>query len=383
VQKEEGLQSMKKICIFCETWESGGIEQVILNLLSQLDLSSASVNLVVEELRESVFTAKIQALGVSILPLSGSTRRVFANYKCFEALLQKKHYDVVHINCYQGLSLAYLHLAKRAGVPVRIAHSHNNALRKSATRPAKLFLHYCARELFGRSATLCWACSVSAGRFMFGRGVDFSYLPNGIELSKFIFDPKEREKQRRQLGMEDALIIGHIGRLCYQKNQEFLLEVFAEVCKANKTARLLLVGDSEERPLLEQQAKTLGISSSVCFYGTTKTPEKLYSAMDVFAFPSRFEGLGIVAIEAQCAGLPVLAADEVPKEAGATKNYHTLPLEAGAKAWANALLNMARKFPREEGAELLEQAGFSLSAVAKQVSIGYGLEILNSEESGV
>ena len=137
---------MRRICCLCESWASGGIESFFGNVLTRLDSADLEVDIVAARLEASVFTDWLTARGVRFCELSGSMRDVLENHRRFRALLRERHYDVLHLNAYQSLSLAYLHIAKEEGVPVRIAHSHNTGLRKSATRPLKLAVHCWARE---------------------------------------------------------------------------------------------------------------------------------------------------------------------------------------------------------------------------------------------
>ena len=125
---------MRRICIYCQTWESGGIEAFINNILQHMDLSELEIDVVVDSLKGSVFTKRLETLGITFHELSGSQRRLIQNYRLFARLLDERKYDVIHLNVFQALPLAYLSLAKNRGIPIRIAHSHNTMLRRSKTR---------------------------------------------------------------------------------------------------------------------------------------------------------------------------------------------------------------------------------------------------------
>ena len=129
---------MKRICCFCESWESGGIESFLASVYTHADLSELEIDIVTSKLLDSVFTARLEKLGIRFYQLSGSQRRLLTNHAMFRRLLRERHYDVLHINAFQSLSLYYAKLAMQAGVPIRIAHSHNTALRKSPLRWAKM-----------------------------------------------------------------------------------------------------------------------------------------------------------------------------------------------------------------------------------------------------
>lgn len=361
-------EGARRVCLLCESWTSGGIESFLYNVLTHADLTGLSVDVVAAQLGRSVFTPPLEALGVEFYELSGKPNEPGRNHRAFRALLAQRRYDCLHLNAFQGLTLAYLRLAREAGVPVRIAHSHNTALRKSPARPLKLALHRWARGRYAGDATARWACSAPAADFLFGPGAAYDFIPNGIETEHFRFDGAARAQLRRELNLGDALVVGSVGRLCYQKNQSFLLDVFAALLKRRPDSVLLLAGEGEDRPALEEKARALGLGDAVIFYGATDHVERLYWAMDVFAFPSRFEGLGIAAVEAQAAGLPVVCSDHVPPEAKLTGRVRALSLDDDAGAWARALLDLAAETAeRAAGADAVAAAGFGIAAVAAKI----------------
>ena len=362
---------MRRICCLCESWASGGIESFLCNVLTRLDRTDLEVDIVAAQLSDSVFTDRLRAQGVRFCELSGSMRRVSENHRRFRALLRERHYDALHLNAFQGLSLAYLHIAKEEGIPIRIAHSHNTALRKSATRPLKLAVHAWAKERYTKDATALWACSKAAAAFLYSaqeldrRG--FQFIPNGIDVERFRLNQTAREEVRRELGLDGKYVIGHVGRLCYQKNQSFLLDVLAEVVRREPESVLLLAGDGGDKPMLEEKARRLGIEDKVLFYGTTDRIERLYWAMDVFAFPSLFEGFGIAVIEARAAGLPVLCSEHVPEESRAAAAAAALPLDAGV--WAERIRSAGDR--ALDGADAVRTTGFDIQMVAGMVEEGY------------
>lgn len=360
---------MRRICCFCESWESGGIESFLNNVLLHMDAADMQVDMVAACIRESVFTSGLQEKGVRFIELSGKLRSC-QNIQLFRELLRSNHYDVAHFNLFQGLSLYYVQVAKEEGVPIRIAHSHNTALRKSRGRALKLALHRTGSRLLTGAATDLWACSHAAAEFLFDAAIlkekGYQFIPNGIELERFHFQPEVRKAVRAELELTDSFVIGNVGRLCYQKNQAFLLDVFAEVLKHRPNSRLLLIGEGDLKGELQEKAERLGIAGTVIFYGTTDRVERLYWAMDVFAFPSRFEGLGIAAVEAQAAGLPVICSQEVPPEALMTEAVQRVTAN-DVNVWADTLLTAEAAPARETGAQRVTDAGFAVQGVARQV----------------
>ena len=369
-----------RVCCQCENWASGGIESFLSNVLMRLDMTRLEVDIVATQLCDSIFTESLKEHGVRFYELSGDQHRVMENHRRFRAILRDRRYDVLHLNAFHGLSLAYLRIAREEGVPTRIAHSHNTALRKTMTKPIKLIIHYWSRGRYTRDATDLCACSKSAAAFLFSakeldrRG--YKYIPNGVDAKRFRFDPVVRERMRHELALDGKFVIGHVGRMCFQKNQSFLLDVLAEAVKARPESMLLLVGEGEDKPMLKERARRLNITDKVLFYGACERVERLYWAMDVFAFPSLFEGLGIAAVEAQAAGIPVVCSEYVPEETHITQSISSISLSAGTAVWADALL--AAPGPTPDGADAVREAGFDVTDAAALLASRY----LRTEDYG-
>jgi Glycosyltransferase len=351
------------ICCFCEKWESGGIESFLTNILSCMDRNGLKIDIVVSQRRENVYEKVLAELGIPLLVLSGSCRRTLKNLRLFRHLLRANHYSAVHLNIYHGLSLLFAWEAKRAGIPLIIAHSHNTGLRPSAGRVLKMALHHFCSRLFTCCATTLWAPSEAAARFMFGAKA-FELVPNGIQPERFAFRETGRAVARERLGLERNFVIGSTGRLCWQKNQSFLLEVLARM----KNAVLLLVGEGEDLAMLREKAERMGLSGRVIFYGTSNDMPPLYWAMDAFALPSRFEGLGIVAVEAQAAGLYTLCSENVPPEAGVTSLAEFSPLDS--MLWAGKLA-AAAGMPRADMSSSIRAAGYDVATVSARIRAAY------------
>lgn len=364
-----------KVCCFCEKWESGGIESFLNNVIGKLDPEKFQIDIVAACLRQSVFTELLQNRGVRFFELSGKQRDLVKNHKQFLSLLRREQYHVVHFNLFEGLALAYVGTAKRAGVSIRIAHSHNTALRKSATKQLKILIHNIGKYIFAGEATERWACSEKAAEFLFPRGElkrrGYRFIPNGIEVERFHFDSAAREQVRMELGLTDQFVIGNVGRLCDQKNQSFLLEVFAQVKRRKPDSCLLLVGEGELLECLKKQTQRLGIADSVIFYGIASHVERLLWGMDVFVLPSQFEGLPVTSIEAQMAGLPCVFSDVITQECAIADSTIFLSLTAGARAWADAIIEQQLDITHRVENNAAKEQTFSIDHVAKTVEAVY------------
>ena len=212
--------------------------------------------------------------------------------------------------------------------------------------------------------TDCCACSPEAGEFLFGDRECY-VVNNGLYVPKYEFSEETRNRIREELGVENKFVLGHIGRFAYQKNQEFLIYILKAVVEKGEDAVLLLVGEGENIDMVKSIAEDLNLADRVIFYGTTDYVNEVVQAMDCFVFPSRFEGLGIVAIEAQASGLSCVASTEVPAKIKISDKTTFLSLESDATEWASAVIE--RKITAKERANLvvetrkkLEEAKFDI-----------------------
>lgn len=316
---------MRVLC-FCEKWESGGVEAFVTTLYECMDRTGMQIDIAACTVSSGPYDARLAAMGIRVIPLGTGVRDVRANLQAFDQLVRAGAYDAAHLNLYEGLALLFARAARRAGVRRVIVHSHNNDLRPSRLRWAKLALHRTCTEMLGGWANARWAPSESAGRFMF-RNRPFELVRNGIVPERFAFDPGVRTDLRHEMGIvQGELVMGCVGRLCDQKNQRFLVEVLSLVPRA----RLVLVGeddgDGSYRTGMLDLAARLGVVDRVTLLGRRDDVAPFYQMMDVLCMPSLFEGLGIVAIEAQASGLPVLASPAIPSEARVCASFGTVPL---------------------------------------------------------
>ena len=236
-----------------------------------------------------------------------------------------------------------------------------------------MLFHKISQQIYFKYATDYWACSMEAAEFLFGKDVGKSkqlkIIKNGIDTQKFRFNGNVRQKIREQLGISNRIVIGHIGRISYQKNQSFLLEVFRQVVKNRPEMVLLLIGDGDTT-MLQRRAAELEIEHSVVFLEATNQVAQLLSAMDVFVFPSIFEGFGIVAIEAQCAGLPTICSSQVPSDVDITPLCQHLMLNDDISVWVSAITKALNDSvdSRDTYADRVKRAGYDIRDSAEWVS---------------
>ncbi|MBR6889655.1 MAG: glycosyltransferase, partial [Clostridia bacterium] len=295
-------------------------------------------------------------------------------------------YDCAHIHG----DLAYLLLifakaARRAGVKKIILHSHAAGI-DGRLRRAKGALHALTRRALKRCATDFVACSDRAARWMYpnldaGRVVQVN---NGVDLDRFAFDPQTRERVRSDLGLEGAFVVGHVGRFAWQKNHEYLLRAFSAIRARVPGARLLMVGEGPLFDGTRALAGELGLLDDVIFYGASYDVGALMQAMDLFLLPSRFEGLPVVGVEAQAAGLPVIFSDAVTRQAKLTDSAWFLPTDEGAvELWARRALDVAgAQIDRRQGLQAVKRAGFAIEDTVGAFLALYGASGAQPEKGG-
>lgn len=283
-----------------------GIATVIMNYCKVLDLNKFDLTIIAGSPIAEQYIKECEEYGVKLIELPSRYQQTAAHYLNLWKVLKKGHYDIVHIHGNSAMMTLELLLAKLAGIKIRIAHSHNSTCEH-------MKMHKLLLPLFRHLYTKGLACSYLAGEWLFGKD-NFEVLPNAFDTENFRFDEEKRKRVRKQLRCEDKFIIGHIGRFNSQKNHPFLLDVFESVAQKREDAVLLLVGTGPDFEKIKHLVDVHPYKDRIILYGETDEPAALYDAMDVFMLPSRFEGLGIVVLEAQISGLPCFVSDVVPEE---------------------------------------------------------------------
>ena len=254
----------------------------------------------------------------------------------------KKHteYQIVHGHVPNAAAF-YLYAAKKAGVPVRILHSHNS---QAADLYWKRIRNWILFQFAIRYANQYMACGEKAAQYLYGKRnfaqkqSFFVYFMNNIvDVNRFRYREQVRQSVRKAIQAEDKLVVGHVGRFCYQKNQKFLIQIFAELYKKEKNICLLLLGEGEDRKEIEAMIETYHLQSAVKLMGIVSNVEDYMQAMDVFLLPSRYEGVPVSVLEAQAAGLPCVISSQVTKELK-TEYTSYISLDQTLEEWSDAVL---------------------------------------------
>ena len=353
----------------------GGLETMLMNYYRRVDREKLQFDFLVHRDFEADYDAEILSLGGRIyqtsrlIPWSRSYRNELKAF--FRA---HPEYRIIHVH-QDCLSSVILQCAEECGIPVRIAHSHAASQDKNLKYPIKLYY----RRQIPQYATDLMACGRAAGDWMF-RGAPYRTLCNAIEAEQYAFDENVRKQVRDSFGFGDRCVVGHTGRFSPQKNHNMVIEVFAECVKRNPDVRLLLVGDGDLRPEIEKKAADLGLADKIVFAGVRSDVNELLQAMDVFLFPSIYEGLSLAVIEAQAAGLPCVISDGVSDECVVTDGLVTVKKLADSPAgWAEEVLRQAA-LPRRDHSDEVRAAGYDVRTAAGALEAFY---LQKAEEAGL
>lgn len=326
-----------------------GIQTYLMNVYRNIDREKVQFDFLIHSKEKGAFDDEIISLGGKIYYLNKLSSKYFFSYQNdLLDLLKKNEYAVLHSHL-NLLSSFTLSIAKKACIPTRIAHSHSSSISDVGLKKLiKLF----AKTQINKYATHKFACSKKAGIWEFGKKEwevgNVKIIPNGIEIEKFLFNELDRKRIRDEYSIEEnAFVIGHVGGFRKVKNHKFLLKIFEKIKKINKEAILMLVGSGDLEGEIRELANRLDILDSIVFTGSVGNVAECYSSMDAFVFPSIYEGLGIVLVEAQTNGLACFASDVVPDEANLSEAFFSLPLNANVDEWAIFIISNSKLYNRQ------------------------------------
>ena len=314
----------------------GGVETVVMNYYRHIDRSRVQFDFLVDADSTLVPREEIESLGGRIFEIS-PYQHVLKYQRGLQRLFKQEGWKIVHSHI-NALSVFPLRAAKKAGVPVRIAHSHSTS---GKGEYVKNTLKAMLKTQANRYPTHRFACGKRAGEWLFGKDTNFDIIYNAIDLDRFSFDAEARAQVRADLGLvDDQFAIGHVGRFTAQKNHRFLIDVFEQVAKCCDDAILLLVGTGEDEDSIRIKVTERGLADRVKFLGQRDDVDRLYSAFDVFVLPSLYEGLCVVGVEAQAAGLPCLFSDAITREVDMSGKNEFLTIDDFAP-WVDGLCNLS------------------------------------------
>lgn len=350
--------------------DRAGLETMLMNYYRHFNRDKVQLDFLTHRSVSGAYDEEIKQLGGHIYRAPRLYPQNWFKYKRYmKKFFEEHHYPVVHSHI-DAMSAFPLAVARKSGVTVRIAHSHNDSVDRDLKYPIKQF----ARRGLPSIATHYWACSENAGAFLFGESnrLKVTIVKNAIDLASFKPSESLRSKARDSLGITpDQLCIGHVGRFCEVKNQALLVTLVKELVEEGTDAVLLLIGDGPLRSEIEKMASDEGVSDHVCFLGLRDDVNVLMQAFDILVFPSLHEGIPLTLIEAQATGMPVLTSDRVSSEALILSNCLAMPLEASIAQWANKVRELAELGRVENAICALSKAGYEISGSAQDLMEKY------------
>lgn len=357
----------------------GGLETMLMNYYRKINRDRIQFDFLVHRQEEGAYDKEILALGGKIYrmpPINPIKHHIYLS-EVKKFFNEHNEYQIIHshINTY---SMYIIREAKKHNIPVRIVHSHIAKYKLDKKLPFYLYTKFKVHAY----VTDKFTCGEEAGQWLFGNKVNnVKVLPNAIDSKKFIFCEKRSKELRQQLNLENKFIIGHIGRFNEQKNHVFLINIFNEIYKKNKNARLILVGEGKLKNKIEKQIKDMGLENVVYLLGVREDIPDILMLFDVLLFPSLYEGLPVSIIEAQASGVRCILSDKVAKETAITNLVEFIGLEESIDVWRDRVLKYVNGYKRINRYSELVKAGYDIENNVKWLEEFYINSIIKKEKA--
>jgi len=373
----------KRILQVLTIMNRGGAENMIMNYYRAIDKNEIQFDFLLHRAEKGAFEDEILSLGGNIFKFPPISALTYNDYKKKLNHFFKEHpeYQIIHSHL-DSLSFIILGVAKKYNIKTRIAHSHlaiepfgiskffkkNNDFVETVKDMSKFLL----RRKVLASATHYFACSLKAGIWLYGKKNvhNIQIINNAIDTPTFIFNEAKSLKVKNELGLANKKVIGHVGRFNDQKNHFFLIKIFNELLKNDKSMVLLLVGDGSLRPKVEIEIKKMGITENIIFLGLRNDVPEILQAMDLLLFPSLYEGLPVSLIEAQASGLKIITSNTVSDETGITDLVHFYDLNQSEQDWSKLVLNNLN-YERKNRYKDIVDAKYDIKENAKELQSFY------------
>lgn len=356
---------MKRILCIVGGMNAGGAETFLMKLYRGMDRELYQMDFCVSKPEKGFYDDEIKAMGGRIIHTTPKSKGIWKSFTSIRRIVKENHYEYVMRVSQHSLSALELVAARKGGAKVTVFRSSNS---NTTTGKVSTLLHKFFKFLSKTAVDVKIAPSYPAAEFMFGKRAikngKVVFLKNGIPLHKFSYSSTEREKFRNELGITDELLIGHIGRFSHQKNHEQLIDIFGELLKRKKDAHLMLIGEGELQSAIADKVKQAGMEDNVHFLGLRSDIPSVLSAMDVFVFPSFYEGMPNTVIEAQANGVPCVISDQITEEVKMCENIVMLPLNNNS-IWVEAIEKSVR-LPSENNQKVLAKQGYDINSVCSE-----------------
>ncbi len=336
-----------RVLVFGMTENPGGVESFLMNYYRCINKKKIQFDFLCNSYQPIAFEKEINQLGGKTYHISARSKNYFKYQKEMKSFFQqhRDEYQAIWVNVCSLANIDYLKMAKQYGISKCIIHSHNS---QNMDGKMRKMLHNFNKNRIDKYATDFWACSQGAAEWFYGATNQAVIIHNAIDINKMAYNENKGKAYRERLGWDSNYIIGNIGRFHFQKNQLFTLDVFSDILQKIPEARLILIGQGEDEKKIKAKIHNLDLEGKVYMPGAQQDISGWLSAMDIFLFPSVFEGLSVVALEAQANGIPVLASTSaISKEAKINNNVICFDLKRPVNEWSLMLYKMAEAYSRE------------------------------------
>ena len=351
--------------------DRAGIETMLMNYYRHIDRTKIQFDFLCNKTKDGAYDQEILSMGGRIYRTPGLNPAKYPQYlRYMKKLFAETDYRIVEAHN-GALGVYALHAAKRNGIPVRIFHAHGASITKDWKLPLKLF----CRAMLPYNMNVHYTCGIEAAKCYFGKATvareDYTLIPNAIEVERFVFNEETRARIRKQFGLEDKYVIGHVGRFMKQKNHAFLLDVFAEYLKTDIKAHLVLLGDGELMEEMKSKTERLGIADNVSFVGNVNNANEWYQAFDCFVLPSIWEGLPVVGVEAQAADLPCIFSASITREIDLLDNNEFISTKDSIEKWVNAITKAKEHTSRRDNTDIITADHYNIRTEALKLQERY------------
>lgn len=358
------------VLVLITVMDRAGAETIMMNYLRNINREKIQMDFLINRPDRADYEDEIEGLGSKVYHMCPMYPGKFGQYKkeFKKFLTEHPEYKIIHSHLEERSYFA-LKIAKEMGVPVRIVHAHSTPKHFNMKLPVRLYFRWKLKGTY----THRFACSEEPAKWLYGTTENVTFMRNAIDADKFYFSEEVRESVRQKLGIgKDTLVIGHVGRFTYEKNHNYLIDVFDNVNKQHPDSKLLLIGGGKPKEEMEMKAaikkkvQELGLQDKVSFLGIRDDVNELMQAMDLLVMPSVSEGFPVTLVEAQAAGVRCLASDVVTSKCNISGEMQFMSLDSVVEEWANKILSFSMaELNKAEMNKKVKQAGYDIKENAK------------------
>lgn len=364
---------MKRVLQIMGGLKRVGLETFAMNMYRSIDRSEIQFDFLLTQVTGGDYEEEAKSMGANIYHLPPRNKGYKAYHKALDDFFREHHnYIAIHEHISSLTSIDPAYYAKKYGIPVRIFHSHSSSIQKSLPLHwVHTILHYMNKPKVHTYATHYLGCSDKALDWIYkytGVRSKAKMVNNSIDCEMYRFNKTVRSEVRKEFNIgEDDFVIGHVGRFIPLKNQGFLIDILEELHKTMSTVKILLIGEGETMKDVKAKVESKGLKNLVIFTGVRSDVVRLMQAMDIFVMPSWFEGLPVTLVEAQAAGLPIVASATISHDSDLSGTILFKSIKEPAVDWAKCIVEWKAKLGRPDNIEAIKSAGFDSKITVKQL----------------